>query len=456
MPVNTFVDREQEFRVATSQVDSACAGRGGFLLIEGPAGIGKSALLTKLAESGGPATFLSVRCHVQVGQLAAYGPLIDLAWLIEQSTPRHRRILRRSGEGMKSRWPELLTMVPGIGDALKMVAESLSGPVPGAPLVDHHTAARSMAEATLALLRPKHPAVLMIDDAHRIDGSSCAALSYLARAVHDRPVLIVLALRHDETRDNPAAQQLVDDLQLQGAAKRIRLGGLPPDAVEQLGQMLVGPTSPQLSRRLSEQTGGHPLLLHYYLGRGQTLAALPGGRDVVDVAGPPVDGDSEVLLARVRMVIQARLRRLSEADLRLMSIAAVQGRVFHSSVVARVANEDHDVVAHRLHRLATETGMLHRIDADGWDDVLDADRYAFEHDLLQETLYQDQTDRQRRERHRKVGRVLYEHSRHFADLTQELALDLIRHHRLGGDWLSAAKVAHDTACRLAATGASAR
>ncbi|MFV2103725.1 ATP-binding protein [Micromonospora sp. LOL_024] len=454
--MDTFVDREHEFAVATAQVDAACAGRGGFLVIEGTAGIGKSTLLARLAEYGGSATFLSVRCHAQVGQLAAYGPLVDLAWLVEQSTPRHRRILRRSGEGVKSRWPELLTMVPGVGDALKMVAESLSGPVPGAPLVDQRTAARSMAEATLALLRAKRPAVVMIDDAHRIDGSSCAALSYLAHAVQDRPVLIVLALRHDETRDNPAAQQLIDDLQLQGDSRRIRLAGLPSAAVEQLGQLLLGSASTQVTRRLTEQTGGHPLLLHYYLGRGQPMAALPSVGVTTDLDGLPVDSGGDLILARVRLVIQARLRRLSGENLRLMSIAAVQGRMFHSSVVARVAGEDHDVVAHRLHRLAAETGMLHAVDADGWDDVLDADRYAFEHDLLQETLYRDQTARQRRERHRKVGRILYEHSRNFSDLTLELALDLIRHHRLGGDWLSAAKVAHDTACRLAATGASTR
>ncbi|GIJ06864.1 AAA family ATPase [Micromonospora andamanensis] len=454
MPVDTFVDREREFEVAMAQVQSACSGRGGFLIIDGSAGIGKSAMLAKLAESGGAPTFLSVRCHAQVGQLTAYGPLVDLAWLIEQSAPRHRRLLRRSGEGMKTRWPELLTMVPGVGEALKMVAESLSGPVPGAPLVDHRTAARSMAEATLALLRAKHPAVVIIDDVHRIDGSSGAALSYLARAVQDQPVLFVLALRHDETPDNPAAQQLIDELQTQGA-RRVRLGGLPPAAVEQLGRLLVGTTSAQVTRRLCDQTGGHPLLLRYYLDRGQPLAALPAA-DNAGTVGLRAGDDTDALLTRVRLVIQARLRRLSSEDLRLMSIAAIQGRSFHSSVVANIAGQDHDVVAHRLHRLATETGMVYPVDADDWDDVLDADRYAFEHDLLQETLYRDQTERQRRERHRKVGRILYQHSRDFADLNQELALDLIRHHRLGRDWLSAAKVAHDTACRLAGTGTSTR
>lgn len=456
MSVEPFVDRETEYAVATRRIDLACAGQGGFLIVDGPAGIGKSALLRKLEGSGGAATFLSVQCHVQVGQLAAYGPLVDVAWLVEESRPRHRRLLRRSGEGMKARWPELLTMVPGVGGALKMVAESVSAPVPGAPLVNHQTAARSMAEATLSILREKHPAVVMIDDAHRIDGSSCAALAYLSRAVQDKPVLFVLALRHDEVVDNPAAQQLLDDLLLQGQAHRIRLGGLPHAAVEELRTLLAPAVAP-VTRQLAEQTGGHPLLLRYYLGRELPLAALPASpQSATGVLTAPRADDAAALLERVRLVIQARLRRLTDDDLRILSIAAVQGRTFHSRVVAQVAGEDHDRVADRLHRLAANTGMLHPVEPDGWDDALDADRYAFEHDLLQETLYQDQPERQRRERHRRVGRILFQHSRDFADLTQELALDLIRHHRLGRDWLSAARAAHHAACQLAVTGASTR
>ncbi|MGW9193078.1 AAA family ATPase [Micromonospora chersina] len=456
MSLELFVDREEEFAVARARIDLASAGRGGFLVIEGPAGIGKTALLRKLAQSGGNATFLSVQCHVQVGQLEAYGPLIDLTLHVERSRPRHRQILRRSGEGVMAHWPDLLTMVPGVGSALKMVAESLTGAVPGAPLVDARAAARSMAEAILSTLREKHPAIVMIDDVHRIDASSCAALSYLARAIEDQPVLFVLALRHDEVVDNVAAQQLIEDLLLQGYARRIRLGGLPHIAVEQLGRLLTGSASAAVSPQLTEQTGGHPLLLHYYLGKGQPLAALPTG---LHIGAGPVAGrrDGEGIVPdQIRIAIQARLRRLAREDLRLLSIAAVQGRNFHSSVVARVAGEDHDLVADRLHRLAADTAMLHPVEADGWDDALDADRYAFEHDLLQETLYRDQTERQRRDRHRRIGRILYEHSNDFAELTQELALDLIRHHRLGRDWLAAARAAHDAACRLSATGTSTR
>lgn len=183
MPMKAFVDRENEFAIIRAFVEQACAGQGGILVVEGPAGIGKSALLDRVTAAGGPATFIPLRCHAQVGQLEAYGPLLDLLAQMEETRSRRKRLLRRSGESFRSRWPELLTLVPSFGPTLKMVAETLSGPVPGAPLVDNRMAARSIAEAVLLTLREKQPVVVMIDDAHRIDGSSCAALSYLSSAL---------------------------------------------------------------------------------------------------------------------------------------------------------------------------------------------------------------------------------------------------------------------------------
>lgn len=43
MSVEPFVDREEEFALASRSIDRARAGQGGFLIVKGPAGIGKSA-----------------------------------------------------------------------------------------------------------------------------------------------------------------------------------------------------------------------------------------------------------------------------------------------------------------------------------------------------------------------------------------------------------------------------
>ncbi|WP_435204985.1 ATP-binding protein [Micromonospora sp. bgisy143] len=452
MPAELFVGREDEHSAVRALVDRACGGHGGFLIIEGPAGIGKSALLRHIQEAGTPADFLSVGCHVQVGQLEAYGPLIDLAWLIDRDRPKRRRLLRRSGEAVKQRWPELLTLVPGVGSTLKMVAETLSGPVPGAPLVENHTAARAMADGLLHLIKERFPAVISIDDFHRIDESSCSVLSYLARAAEDQRVLFVLAGRDDELVANQAARLLVDDLVVTGLAQRIRLRGLPVSAVAEYAErMSAADVAPvELARR----TGGHPLLLRHFLSNRRQLA-LPPTPDHLpsDLVAPHLEGIQ--LAEQVRLMVAARLSRLSDDDRRMLAVGAVEGREFHSSIVARVLKIDRDEVADRLHRLARDTGLLHPLPSTSWDDRLEADRYLFEHDLVQEALYRDQSEWQRRDRHRLIGRVLHEYSEDHRDLTQDLALELVRHHRLGRDWPAAGRVAHFVACRLSQTGASA-
>ncbi|GAB2964087.1 hypothetical protein GCM10027280_61250 [Micromonospora polyrhachis] len=460
MPMKAFVDRENEFAIIRAFVEQACAGQGGILVVEGPAGIGKSALLDRVTAAGGPATFIPLRCHAQVGQLEAYGPLLDLLAQMEETRSRRKRLLRRSGESFRSRWPELLTLVPSFGPTLKMVAETLSGPVPGAPLVDNRMAARSIAEAVLLTLREKQPVVVMIDDAHRIDGSSCAALSYLSSALADQPVLLVLAARDDELTDNPPARHLVEDLCLHDMARRLRLGGLPVPAVAELAQLVVGrQPSASTARRITEQTGGYPFLLQYYFSEEKTRLALPAAAVTLGDVGNELAGNSNPesgLADQVGAVIWARLRRLSDDDLRLLSVASVQGREFHSKVVARLVEQPHDAVATRLHRLGKETRLIYPVEPDDWDESIGSDRYSFEHDLLQETLYRDQTPSQRRERHRKIGQVMGAYSQEHPEPPQEIALDLVRHHRMARDWLAAGRAAHDVACRLATTGASTR
>jgi predicted ATPase len=183
-----FVDREQEFAVLKQLVDSACAGAGSVVVVEGQAGIGKSALMRRLIASGGPATYISVTCHAQVGQLQAYGPLLDVLLQIERNRPRRRRMFQLTGRTMKAAGPELLNLVPGLGPALKLVAETLTGLTPAAPTVDAAAAARAIAEALLQSLRETRPAVVIIDDVHRMDASSCAALSYMAQELTRHPI----------------------------------------------------------------------------------------------------------------------------------------------------------------------------------------------------------------------------------------------------------------------------
>ena len=97
---------------------------------------------------------------------------------------------------------------------------------------------------------------------------------------------------------------------------------------------------------------------------------------------------------------QKRLDRLSEAK-KVAQLASVLGREFPYPLVEAVAE---------LPPEALDTGLAQLVDGD----ILVARRsdgesvYAFKHALLQDTAYESQLKRRRRELHARVARILEE------------------------------------------------
>jgi tetratricopeptide (TPR) repeat protein len=456
VPGSLFVDRETELSQLDRCALQAGHGAGLIVMVEGDAGIGKTALLNTFAGHAlgtyPRGTVLTVSCHAEVGPIEAYGPFIDLLTLIDETRPKPR--LRRFTRRAAQRAPDLLEVVPTLGPLLKFTAETVAGAIPGAPLADPRTAARAVAEAALRALRRYTPAIIIIDDVHRIDASSCAVISYLAEMCAQRPIMMVLVARGDELADNSTACRLVDDLHVRGSLPRLRLGGLPDDAVADFGLLTMGvPMSAPDAADLARRTGGHPLTLRYYLAEQLAQPASPGAASTTLLPATVPQDEPASIFERVATLIRIRMRRLDEDDRRLLSIAAVHGEQFLSAVVAQVAGLDADIVATRLHRMAVDTGLIL---AAGVNDWAGSDRYRFEHSLLWQVLYNDQGHAQRRSRHQRIAAILEDMGRGKPDPPQEVVLETVLHHRAGGDRLAAALSAYRAACTLAATGASTR
>ena len=471
MPSTVCVDREIEVAHLKTYARQAAQGTGLIVAVEGEAGIGKTTLVQAFADRhvsalpGG--AVLRVTCHAEVGQFEAYGPFIDLLALADQMRPhaRLRRLSRRAG---RQTAPELLRLVPTLGPLLKIAADMVAGAIPGAPVVDPRAAARVVADAVLRALARYTPAIVVIDDVHRIDPSSCAVISYLAEICTQRPIMIVLVGRDGELGDNTSARTLVEDLHVRGSLYKLRLSGLSDEAIADFGSLVMGTyVSTQDAMDLARRTGGHPLTLRYYLAEQLTRPASPGHAPtalvlatpllpVIPTAGRGETTASEGTRDRVATLVRMRLRRLDQTDRRLLSIAAVHGERFLSAVVAEVAGMDPDVVATQLHRVAADTGLIVAVSVDDWALDAGSDRYRFEHGLLWQVLYEDQGSAQRRTRHRQIAAILDRMGQEQPDLPEEVLLEIALHHRGGGDRLAAARAAHRAACALAATGASVR
>jgi DNA-binding CsgD family transcriptional regulator len=252
------------------------------LVVEGEAGIGKTALLeATLAQAAGPRV-LRARC-AQVESGLAYAGLADLfGRLIEPVLPALASPQRR-----------VLEVVLGRAEVGQDAVQPL--------LVGRATleVVRSLAAAT--------PLLVAIDDVQWLDPASARTLTFVIRRLDAAPVGVLVTRRGP---GGPLPLEL-DDALPEGRRERLLLGPLDPDDLELLVEERLGEPLPRsLRRRVAAAAGGNPLY---------ALELVAAQRQ----AGHS-RGDQLALPARLEELLADRLERLpSEATEPLAAVAAL-------------------------------------------------------------------------------------------------------------------------------------
>ncbi len=338
-PTDRLLERDAQLARLREALGSALAGSGGIVVVEGAAGVGKSALLRALRAEAEAAGAL-VRPAVG-GELEREYPFGIVRQLLEP-------VVRLADAGERD---ELLTG-----------AAALAGPVLG--LGDAAASTDDASFATLhglywlvAALTERRPTVLVVDDAHWADEPSLRFCDFLARRAGELPLLLVVALRPDEPG---AATDLLDSMA--DHAEIVRPAVLSPTAVAELVAEGLGErVGADVVASAAEVTGGNPLLLRELI---RTLAAWDGEAtaEVVRAAVP----------SSVTRSVQRRLRRLSAAAQRTARELAVVGEADDETSLAalrmtELIEGDPPVFVHPLIRQAvvdtvspSERHALHR------------------------------------------------------------------------------------------------
>jgi tetratricopeptide (TPR) repeat protein len=444
---STFVDRVDEIAQLELFRRQVHARVGCILSVEGQAGIGKSQLIKvfsdaqeniQLAGVRQPTRFYTVLCNPQVGQENAYGPFLDL---LVQSYRARNKGWRKTRRVVLEAAPALLELVPEIGPVLKtsaVTAKSAFADVSG-ERYNLHMVARAVSQEVLRVLGGQRPTILVIEDAHLLDASSCAVLRNLHQAMYEQHIGVVLACRSEQLARNDEAQETIDRLHSHGALTRLQLGGLPKAAIADYAAMRTGvrPAGSDLEE-LARGSGGHPLFLEYFFSHSSP-------------SDSPTHGS---ILTRAESLIRSLLRSLDSEERLLLRAAACQGERFLSSVVTEVAGRPPDEVLSRLHRIAEDTKLIRALESPSWILAVDSDWYAFHHGLIQEVLFKDQSEQERRNRHRVIAATLQRLVDQASSVPREVLLEVVRQHHLGGNRMEAAQQALAIARRLAAEGSS--
>jgi DNA-binding CsgD family transcriptional regulator len=282
-----LLERHYESKVIDEAVARAAAGHGGLVVVEGPAGIGKSRLLAEAVAAAEP--------EMTVLTAEAFATERDFPFGVT------RQLLERAARADRVTW---------------------SGPVAAAlPVLGLGTAPRASAEDPFAAvhglywlcaeLAERRPLAVVVDDLQWADEPSCRFLAYVARRVEELAVVIVLALRSGETA---VAPELVDDVISLDFARHLRPAPLSAMAVTQLVDEVLGCHEPAFVEACRDVTGGNPFLLHHLLAGVRDQHPDPG-QELAVMAAPG---------SLVRS-IDARLTRLGAGPRALARAAAVVG-----------------------------------------------------------------------------------------------------------------------------------
>ena len=387
-----FVGREEELATLLASLDAACQGQGLVVLLAGEPGISKTRLAEELTAGAGARGVQALwgRCYEGEGA-PPFWPWVQLlrACLRGRAVAAVRADLGPGAADIAQLVPEVRALLPDL-------------PVPP-ELTSDQARFRLFDSITLFLAQvtATGPLVLVLDDLQWVDIPSLQLLTFLAREVHTLPLLLVGTYRDLEVdRTHPLAPVLAD-LQRTRGYTHIALGGLTPDAVNALLACLA-PELPadgqtRLGHALHARARGNPFFIReavrHLAAAGRLSAAAPARS--ADAAALATDLS---LPEGMREVIRRRLARLSAAGGRTLTLAAILGREFGVSELARAAELTGDALLEALEEAETAQVIAEVAGAPG--------RYAFAHDLIRETLYADLPATRRARLHRQVGMAL--------------------------------------------------
>jgi class 3 adenylate cyclase len=372
-----LVGRKREAEQLAAVADAVRAGRGQILMVQGEPGIGKTCLLDWFRGRLGPeAVWLEGHCPSYGGR-PPYSPFIESlrGWLASNDAETGTSVLEQLGVEPEA-LPYLAMLLSG---PLEKGSEALASYDPPDEL---GPGIRRAYGTWLTFLCERGPVVLALHDLHWADPSSLELAESLLELVPDLPLVIATTNRPEPRGEGwRFRRRAVSDHPHRSV--ELILGPLgEEESAQLLAQLAPGELAEDAKRQVLARAEGNPLYLEQLLRSLLETGSLSPRRTwALTVSADRLPTGLESLLI-------ARVDALPASARRVAQVAAVIGRTFLPSVLARVADVDD---------LEADIAQLLRADIIREVRPFPNREYVFTHGLLQEAALSTLTRPRRRQ-----------------------------------------------------------
>ena len=463
---SALVGRTAALNALVDALDATLSGArglaaGGVVVIEGDAGMGKSALLRAALEHAAPLALARGAVAASRGDASRNNsPLWPWRGIVCDLLMHAHAVATPTGDASGA-WTGLLA--EALDFDLEELPELLPELLPDVSQLDCVTASvEALLRATLA----SRPVVIVLEDLHACDAASVRLAEAIAASCPDALLLLTTRpLRADPDADASAAALA----RLQKAPRTLTLR-LAPLRLEETAVMLqagAGPDAPPLPPRLiaavHDRTSGHPLYIEQVIKLLKTRLASNARAEL-----SAADLDSFLRSSSsIHAVVTQRIDALRPSSALTLKVAAVTGRSSAKLSLLAATHPQHP----SPRELALDLQELERLEFLDGTEVNDPDTVMFTNAFVRDTAYELMATTQRRALHLAAAQALRRPDICSRDAAAEIVWHLcqaavgptlseVERNELVAAWTAAGEVAssranHDEAARCFSSGADA-
>jgi serine/threonine protein kinase len=372
-----LIGRSRELGILEAAYERVQEGAPTVVLVSGPSGIGKSALVeTFLDDLARDAIVLSGRCYEResVPYKALDGAIDDLSRVLLAMKPSEASaVVPRDVAALVRLFPVL--------QRAAAIAEAPRRPIGRVDPQQLRRRGFLALRELLIRLADRRPVVLHVDDLQWGDADSAALLAELAAPPDAPTILLIASFRADHERSEPPLRFVAPERGTSFDVRRIHLGPLGATPARALATaLLAGDSDPRAIDEIVEEAAGNPLLV----------------REICEHLGaePSVRGER-----RFERILRERLLQFPPDARLLLDVVAVAGRPLRIDVAFAATGLDergrHEALSQlRIGRIVRASGTRATDTIEPW------------HDRIRELVVSDLHPEILRARHEALARAI--------------------------------------------------